>query len=212
MGVELAAAAAVAVAVSLVLLGEWRERRWLRWGAKPVASLAFLALGLIRFAQPSPFGAWLLLGLVLCGVGDLALLGAGRAFLVGLVAFLLGHVAYVAAFIHLSPVSDWPMLLVAPVAVASVLAARWLWPHVGSLRVAVAAYIAVITVMVWGALSLVWHGGELWRLAVAGVLFYLSDLLVARQRFVRPEIVNRLLGLPMYYAAQLLFATSIGAL
>ena len=33
--------------------------------------------------------------------------------------------------------------------------------------------------------------------------------LVARHRFVRPQRVNRVLGLPMYYAAQLLLASLI---
>jgi hypothetical protein len=42
------------------------------------------------------------------------------------------------------------------------------------------------------------------------LLFYLSDLLVARDRFVRPGIVNRVVGLPLYYAAQLLLASAVG--
>jgi hypothetical protein len=38
--------------------------------------------------------------------------------------------------------------------------------------------------------------------------FYLSDLAVARDRFVARAFVNRLWGLPLYYAAQILFAVS----
>ena len=40
--------------------------------------------------------------------------------------------------------------------------------------------------------------------------FYLSDLGVARQRFVSPGLINRFVGLPLYYGAQLLFAFSTG--
>lgn len=200
----------VAVAVAAVLVGEWKRLRWLRYSAKPVASVAFVVLAVVRFPDAGPFGAWLLLGLVLCAGGDVALLGEGRAFRVGLLVFLLGHVAYVLAFLHLVPASDWPLLLAAPVLAASVLAARWLWPHVGVLRVAVAAYIAVITVMVWGGLSVGWSVGG-WSVTGASVLFYASDLFVARQRFIRAETWNRVAGLPMYYAAQLLFAYSVGA-
>ena len=40
----------------------------------------------------------------------------------------------------------------------------------------------------------------------AAVAFYLSDVSVARDRFVAPGFGNRIWGLPLYYAAQLLFA------
>ena len=42
----------------------------------------------------------------------------------------------------------------------------------------------------------------------AAVAFLLSDLSVARDRFVRPGLCNHLWGLPLYYAAQLAFAAS----
>jgi hypothetical protein len=40
--------------------------------------------------------------------------------------------------------------------------------------------------------------------------FYLSDLFVARQRFVAPAFANRLYGLPLYYLGQFLLAFSVG--
>ena len=48
------------------------------------------------------------------------------------------------------------------------------------------------------------------RLAAA-LLFYASDFFVARDRFVRPGFVNRLIGLPLYYAAQAWFAWTIAS-
>jgi hypothetical protein len=41
------------------------------------------------------------------------------------------------------------------------------------------------------------------------LLFYLSDLAVARDRFVRPGLANRLVGLPLYYAGQVLLALAL---
>ena len=41
------------------------------------------------------------------------------------------------------------------------------------------------------------------------VLFFLSDLGVARDRFVSPGVWNRAVGLPLYYGAQLLLAASV---
>jgi hypothetical protein len=38
------------------------------------------------------------------------------------------------------------------------------------------------------------------------VLFFVSDLFVARNRFVAPGLANRLLGLPAYYGGQVLIA------
>jgi hypothetical protein len=47
---------------------------------------------------------------------------------------------------------------------------------------------------------------------VAGAFaFYLSDLSVARQRFVVQSLVNRLWGLPLYYVAQLILGYSTRA-
>ena len=45
--------------------------------------------------------------------------------------------------------------------------------------------------------------GPVWVLAAH--LFFFSDLFVARQRFIHPTPWNRLIGLPPYFAAQLLF-------
>jgi hypothetical protein len=40
--------------------------------------------------------------------------------------------------------------------------------------------------------------------------FYLSDIFVARQRFVTPSFFNRLAGLPLYYLGQFLLASTPG--
>jgi uncharacterized membrane protein YhhN len=44
---------------------------------------------------------------------------------------------------------------------------------------------------------------------IGAVLFAASDLTVARERFVHRSAWNRVVGLPMYYAGQLLIAWSI---
>jgi len=48
-------------------------------------------------------------------------------------------------------------------------------------------------------------------LMLGGLLFVLSDLAVARDRFVAPGFINRAWGLPTYFAAQLLLAASVAA-
>jgi len=45
--------------------------------------------------------------------------------------------------------------------------------------------------------------------AVGAFLFYLSDLFVAREKFVKSEILNQAVGLPLYYIGQIFIASSL---
>lgn len=176
--------------------------------SKTAASLTFVVLGAVAWKSGDPVATWLVAGLALCAAGDVLLIWE-RTFDLGLVSFLLGHVAYIAAFHAALPVSTWTRWILAPVALVSVGALAWLWPHLGRRRVPVGAYVLVITLMVWGAIAAT-TGGALGRMiAVGAVLFYLSDLTVARDRFVHRDFLNRAAGLPMYYAAQILIALSV---
>ena len=44
---------------------------------------------------------------------------------------------------------------------------------------------------------------------LGAAMFYVSDLSVARDKFVAPGLVNRLWGLPLYYAAQFVLAWTV---
>jgi uncharacterized membrane protein YhhN len=48
------------------------------------------------------------------------------------------------------------------------------------------------------------------RIVLGSVAFFLSDIAVARNRFVAPGSVNRSVGLPLYYTGQVLLALSVG--
>lgn len=198
---------------SLLWFGERRGDLRARWAFKPVTSALFLLAGLLE----GPRGAfdWLVFaGLLLAALGDVALIPRARPwFLAGLVAFLLGHVAYIAAFGLKAPLVALPAPAFAVIALASGTVFLWLRPYLGSLLWPVLAYVLVITLMLAGAWAVATAApGEAGRqLALAATLFFVSDLTVARDRFVTgPQFANRLVGLPLYYAAQFLFAYSIG--
>jgi uncharacterized membrane protein YhhN len=167
---------------------------------KTLASAGMIAVAVVggvhgRYAQV------VLAGLGLSAVGDLCLLSrARRLFLAGVGAFLLAHLAYALAFAPRATVH--PALALA-LAVAAVGIVAWLWPHLGSMRVPVLAYAAAISAMLLLALGV---ADPLVRWGAA--LFYLSDLTVARDRFVRQAFANRLVGLPLYYSGQVLLALS----
>lgn len=196
------AIAAVAVLLAVHLVAEARAGRVLRAAGKLGASAAFVALALVLGVEGA-FEGGILAGLVLSVVGDGLLLSSRRpAFLAGLGAFLLAHVAYTIAFAGVAHPSPWAALVVLAVTGSAL---RWLWPTLGDMRWPVVAYCAVISAMLWLALGL---DRPLARWGA--LLFYLSDLLVARDRFVRPGLVNRLVGLPLYYAGQVLLALAVG--
>ena len=133
-------------------------------------------------------------------------------FLVGLISFLLGHVLYVGGFLSLVAISAWFQVSTLVILVISGAVFIWLRPHLGAMLGPVIVYIGVISLMLIGALAVfnsesVAYRGRL-LILIGAILFYLSDLFVARNRFVKKEYVNRLIGLPLYYAGQYLLALS----
>ena len=202
--------ALTAAAVAGLLAAEGRSLRWGVWLAKPLASAGFLAVAVSAGALDNVYGRWVLAALLLCFAGDVLLIprGARGAFSAGLASFLLGHLVFARAFAVLGP--DTRVLAAAALAagVPAVLALRWLRPHLpAALRAAVIAYVVAISVMVVVAVATLPAGADL-RIPAGAVLFYLSDLLVARERFVTRGFVNKALGLPLYYGGQLLLAAS----
>jgi uncharacterized membrane protein YhhN len=223
-GGALAATLVCASAVASLVAAEVKRDRRGRFMWKPLASIAFCLVPILAGALDATgvrhtVAIWILAGLALGAVGDMLLMfESRRAFTGGLFAFLLGHVAYVVAFTQLVPFDHWPEGWVPFVEIAAgaaaVLVLRWLWPRLGSMRLPVIAYVAVISAMAIGGVVLVAHDNALpltaRRLACAGALaFYLSDLAVARDRFVVKDAWNRIIGLPLYYGGQLLIAWSI---
>jgi len=176
-----------------------RSRIWL---FKPLASGGFIGTAWASGVAPLLFA-----GMVLGGIGDVLLIRKEdkRWFLAGIIVFLWGHVAYLAAF--LARGIDGPVLggTLVVLALPALFVGRVLWARAGKLRFAVVAYIVVISVMLASATSLVATGAPP-MIAVGALMFYLSDLCVARERFVAHGFVNKLFGQPLYFGAQLVIA------
>jgi uncharacterized membrane protein YhhN len=189
------------------------ERTEHRLGArvtKPLASVSFIATGLFAGAFDTGPGRLVFAGLCLSAVGDVLLLWRDdkTKFLLGLVSFLAAHLTYAAAFLARGVAIPWAAgaaVLLVPTALG---VWRWLSPHLArqpKMVRPVIAYVVVITAMVVLSVGALGRGATPW-LAIAAVLFFVSDLGVARERFVERGFINRAIGLPTYYAAQVVFA------
>jgi uncharacterized membrane protein YhhN len=131
------------------------------------------------------------------------------AFLAGLSAFLLAHVAYVSAFIRHGYGRVWIYSAAVPVTALAVAIFVWLEPHTpANLMIPVRAYIAVISLMVIFAFGTRGRGGSI-LIIIGATLFFLSDLSVAALRLVQTDYPTYVIGLPLYYAGQVCLALSV---
>jgi uncharacterized membrane protein YhhN len=162
----------------------------------------------------TPFGQWVLAGLLACWVGDALLLPPGRSvwFQLGIGAFGLAHLCYAVACTRLPLAPGALLACAALVAVGAWRVFRWLGPHVPSgFRGPVLAYVAVISGMVALAGAAV-AGGAPVALGAGALGFAISDLSVARERFVAAGFVNVAWGLPAYFLSQLAIAYAVSPL
>lgn len=182
---------------------------------KPASTLLVIAVAVLSLttpgAQPS-FTLWITLGLVLSLGGDVALMFKSRkAFLVGLVFFLLAHLVYSIAFTL--PNGFHPQDLITGAVLLFLAAGVYLYlkPGLGKMKAPVILYILVICFMVNRAVSTFFGEAftvtQAWLLTIGAILFWLSDLVLAVNRFRHPLRLERM-GLFLYYGGQLLIALS----
>jgi uncharacterized membrane protein YhhN len=189
-----------------------RELEMKRKLSKFGASLSFVLIAVPAFGRDA-FGTWMFIGLVAGAAGDVALLGrTARAFMIGLGAFLIGHIAYVIGIAQVVPPTRWVgeagVGAILPIVVAAI-AIKRLWPRLGAFKIPVLVYVLAIVAMVVGAFAARGQLGHGTMLAIGATLFFASDLAVARDRFLMRDFSNKLYGLPAYYVGQLLIAWAI---
>jgi uncharacterized membrane protein YhhN len=205
---------AIALSVAVVLaLVDWvgvvrRDQRLCRVG-KPGVMLALIAAALQADGAPSAVKAWFVAALALSLLGDVALLLSDRRFIVGLAAFLLAHLAYIAGMARLDLHVPWGavavLVLVAFIAPPILRAVRSEHP---TLFAPVVLYLVVISAMAITA----WATDQPWLIAAA-MLFFASDAMLGWSRFVTappsdPEsaaVLPQLAVMITYHAAQACF-------
>ena len=187
------------------------ERRTLVYVLRPLTMAALIALAALRVpAFPPRYKTLILAGLAASLAGDIFMMLRKKRFMEGLVCFLLAQVLYIGAFrVTTLPRVDFSTAL--PLLVFASIMMIILFPRAGRLKVPVAVYLTVITIMAGlGIQQYIQIGGpHAFRAYLAAILFVVSDSVLALNRFVKKIPCAQLFILIPYFAAQWLFAMSI---
>jgi uncharacterized membrane protein YhhN len=204
--------------------GDWlavaRDRRSLEVVCKPATLLALWvgAWLLTRGPHDARQARFFLPGLGFSLAGDIFLLLRGkRFFLAGLVAFLLAHVCYIMGFNPRLP--PWPSfaILIPVVSIGALLfrelAQGLLKRGEGRMLTPVAIYSAVLSGMLFSAWATLFRPqwtGLRQGLAIGGAsLFFVSDAMLAWDRFVASFPMARLWIHVTYHLGQMALTASI---
>ena len=184
---------------------------------KPVSTLLVIAAALFALPVsvfPGYFNLGIIIGLALSLGGDICLMfyGNERAFMIGLLLFLLAHISYTLVFTIIGVFSYIDLVS----AVVLVCIGAWFYrkmlPRLGSMKIPVLVYLFIISFMVNRAVALTGSEGMPLRpalfLSIGAGLFFLSDWYLAYDKFVKSFIRARI-SVAFYYAGQILIALSL---
>ena len=197
----------VLISALLTIYAKLRENDFLQFIFKPLTMLAIILMVFLNSSSPPPFyQKAVLVGLLFSLIGDIFLIKQDRFFVQGLIAFLIGHLCYIAAF--------WTtpnLLSVVFYLIYIGFFLKLLWKHLGSLKIPVVVYSLVLAVMSWLALSLtIKHPDHHTFHALLGsICFIASDSLLALNKFKSPIPLAHLWILATYFLAQWLIALSV---
>jgi len=163
---------------------------------------------------------WFGVGILLSLAGDvLLMISLNRMFLFGLAAFLLAHLSYIAGFKdQFTSVSGSSFLLIVILAVS---VRRVIRRIVGAMRakgenrlvVPVIVYSLVISVMLFAAMSTIfdpaWKTSATLFVSLGAFLFYISDMILAWNKFVTPITNGRIFSIAAYHLGQIGVITGI---
>jgi uncharacterized membrane protein YhhN len=200
------------VFAALEALAVWKGWLKLEFIAKP-AVMVCLFLWLYLTAGLQGALLWFGIGILFSLAGDVALLFMDRFFLFGLVAFLLAQVAYLIGFNTPFPATQgiWSFVLAIAIGLGASRLIRRILAGVrttdASLVTPVTLYSTVITLMLLSALLTLirpdWAATPAAIASLGAFLFYLSDIVLAWNKFVAPIRNGRVLNIGLYQLGQI---------
>lgn len=191
----------------------WKNWDRLEYVAKPAVMICLFAwLYFATGLQGVTF--WFGVGILFSLAGDvLLMISLERMFIFGLTAFLFAHLSYLAGFQNeLRTVSFWSVLLIVILSINAVRLMRRITAAMrakGQSRLVapVILYSIVITVTLYAAMTTLsnhsWKAGASLLVGLGAFLFYLSDIILAWNKFVSPIKNGRLLNIAAYHLGQI---------
>lgn len=182
---------------------------------KPLSTVLVIVVALLSLLTPGAqplFTLGVTVGLILSLGGDVTLmLRTDQMFLIGVVLFFLAQAVYAIVFTVPNGFHPQDLITGAVLLVVAVVSFLYLRPGLGSMQLPVLLYILIICFMVNRAASTFFGDyftrTQAWLLTLGAILFMLSDLRLAVNRFRHPFRAEPL-GLFLYYGGQLLIALS----
>lgn len=190
---------------AVVAVSDWLavslNKRAAEYVFKPLVMVLLIAVALSLDPSSTFAQVMLVIGLVLSMIGDVCLMLPQDAFLAGLGAFLIAHIFYVIALLALGISVGSFLIGVALMFLVALVVGRKIVQGAASVDKAmagpVAAYIAVISVMVASAIGT----GRFFAI-VGALLFATSDSVLGWTRFLNDFPRSRMIVMVTYHLGQ----------
>jgi len=197
--------------VLALLIAELREDIRAQFLFKPLAAFGFVLLALQFGALESTYGKCILAGLIVCAVGDVFLLSrkSENLFKTGMIAFGLGHIIYVIAFAQqFEGLETDGYIVIGLTILSSIGFFLWLKPNLEKSMIGFTLIYTIIIASMVSASVARFNYFLKYVAPLGAIMFAISDMFVAKDRFVKPSPKNALAITPLYFGAQALFAFS----
>ena len=201
---------------ALESLALWKKWLRLEYLTKP-AVMIILFLWLWISTGLSGASLWFGLGILLSLTGDvLLMISLDRFFLAGLMVFLLAHAAYLVGFniIPIPEISAWGFVLAVMVGLGGTRAIRRiLAAPVANMRIPIIIYGTVISLMLLSAMlkltDITWNATAAALVSLGAFLFYISDIILAWNKFVSPIQHGRIYNIGAYHLGQIMLIAGV---
>lgn len=184
------------IAVVLFFIGLYTDNYALRMAAKPIPLLALIVL----LKPDSKFKQFIFFGLIFSLFGDVLIESSSDMFVFGLLAFLIGHIAYIIAFSRRNRQGFlFPLVFILAFGVGF----YWfLYPGLNEMAIPVLLYILVILMMVWRAIAQRKFNKYAIFAVVGSLFFTFSDSIIAINKFHTAVPYARWIIMFSYWTAQ----------
>lgn len=170
----------------------------------------------VRFANQI---VWFIFGICFSLLGDIFLMLPRKQFMTGLVFFLLAHICYIGGFISFNPQFNLASVLIllailfTSTRIYRLVTNRKVYFAKRRLKIPIILYTIAISAMLFSAcLSLTgnsWYFLPAFMVSLGAFLFYISDSIIAINRYVPGIHSGRMFSMMTYHLGQTLIITGV---